>query len=121
MLGWALVSNAAFFLSGPVLRYTLEARSYLMAMAAVFVASWCCALAIALPKKYIQIAKFRLNWADRGVHSLLRCAYVWLSRRRAGWNVPVSQKEGALGSRLDVRNFGLRHNCSMAPTGISLD
>lgn len=46
LLGWALATGGMFLLSGPVLRYTLEARAYLMALAVAYTAAWFCALAI---------------------------------------------------------------------------
>jgi hypothetical protein len=59
-LGWALFAGAFFLLSGPVLRYTLEGRAYLMAMSATFVASWFCALAIQTPDRQPYAASFAL-------------------------------------------------------------
>jgi hypothetical protein len=50
-LGWALLAGAFFLLSGPVLRYTLEGRAYLMGMCATFVAAWLCALVIEMPDR----------------------------------------------------------------------
>ena len=44
--GLAIAGIAAFLLSGPVLYYTPEGRSYLIALAIVFVTSWYVALAI---------------------------------------------------------------------------
>lgn len=45
-LGWALLAGAFFLLSGPVVRYTIEGRCYVMALSITFVAAWYCALAI---------------------------------------------------------------------------
>jgi hypothetical protein len=46
MLGCGMIAIAAVLLSGPVVRYSLEARGYLLAMQIVFVASWFCCLAV---------------------------------------------------------------------------
>jgi hypothetical protein len=46
MVKWAIVAMAAFLCSGPVLRYFIEGRSYFMALAVVFAASWSCVVAI---------------------------------------------------------------------------
>jgi hypothetical protein len=56
----ALVTGAFFLLSGPVLRYTVEGRGYLMALSATFVASWYCALAIEVPEKRPHLWSFGL-------------------------------------------------------------
>jgi hypothetical protein len=45
-LSWALIAVAAFLCSGPVLRYVVEGRAYLMAMVIAFAASWYSALAV---------------------------------------------------------------------------
>ena len=60
VLGWALVAEASFLLSGPVLRYMLEGRGYLMALSVAFVASWCCALAVEVPNKRPHLLSFGL-------------------------------------------------------------
>lgn len=60
VLGWTLVTGAFFLLSGPVLRYTVEGRGYLMALSAAFVASWYCALAIEVPAKRPGLWSFGL-------------------------------------------------------------
>jgi hypothetical protein len=46
MMPWASIAIGAFLCSGPVLRYVIEGRAYLMAMAIVFAASWYSALAV---------------------------------------------------------------------------
>ena len=60
LLGWALAAGAAFLLSGPVLRYVPEGRSYFMALSVTFVASWYCALAIEVPDKRPHLLSFGL-------------------------------------------------------------
>ena len=60
MLGWALATEAFFILSGPVLRYALEGRSYIIALSITFVASWYCALAVELPDKRPRLLSFGL-------------------------------------------------------------
>jgi hypothetical protein len=46
MISWALIAVGAFLCSGPVLRYVVEGRAYLMAMVIAFAASWYSALAV---------------------------------------------------------------------------
>ena len=54
----AVYGIAAFALSGPVLVYTSEGRSYCLGLAAVFVASWYAALAIRDPHRRPVLASF---------------------------------------------------------------
>jgi hypothetical protein len=54
-VGWALVASVTFLYSGPVLRFVIEGRSYLTALATGFTASWFCALAIVVHDR-------RPNW-----------------------------------------------------------
>jgi hypothetical protein len=46
MMPWASIAIGAFLCSGPILRYVIEGRAYLMAMVIVFAASWYSALAV---------------------------------------------------------------------------
>jgi hypothetical protein len=46
MISWALIAVGAFLCSGPVLRYVVEGRAYLMAMVIAFAASWYSGLAV---------------------------------------------------------------------------
>jgi len=46
MLGCGMIGIAAMLLCGPVLRYSVEARAYLLAIQIVFVASWFCCIAL---------------------------------------------------------------------------
>jgi hypothetical protein len=46
MISWALIAVGALLCSGPVLRYVVEGRAYLMAMVIAFAASWYSALAV---------------------------------------------------------------------------
>ena len=46
VLPCGLLAVAAFLLTGPVLRFTLEVRTYLIAINLVFVAAWFCGLAV---------------------------------------------------------------------------
>ena len=59
-VGWALVASIAFLYSGPVLRFVIEGRSYLMALAAGFTASWVCALAIGVHDRHPNWIPFLL-------------------------------------------------------------
>ena len=43
---FGMIGIAAILLSGPVLRYSVEARAYLLAIEIVFVASWFCGLTV---------------------------------------------------------------------------
>jgi hypothetical protein len=58
MLGAAVVAVAVFILSGPVLAYTAEGRSYLAALAIVFCASWHCVLAVSYTGRRHPILPF---------------------------------------------------------------
>jgi hypothetical protein len=60
MVQWAVVAMAAFLCSGPVLRYVIEGRSYLMALAVAFSASWFCALAIEMPRRHHNLTMFTI-------------------------------------------------------------
>jgi hypothetical protein len=46
MISWALIAVGAFLCNGPVLRFVVEGRAYLMAMVIAFAASWYSALAV---------------------------------------------------------------------------
>jgi hypothetical protein len=46
MISWALIAFGALLCSGPVLRYVVEGRAYLMAMVIAFAASWYSAFAV---------------------------------------------------------------------------
>jgi hypothetical protein len=59
MVGWALVAMAAFLCSGPVLRYGIKGRGYLLALAVAFAASWSCAVAIEMPHRRHNLTMFR--------------------------------------------------------------
>jgi hypothetical protein len=56
--GLGLVGLAAFILSGPVLLFASEGRSYCLGVTVVFVASWYTALAIKEPHKRPTLASF---------------------------------------------------------------
>jgi hypothetical protein len=76
MVEWALVAMAAFLCSGPVLRYVIEGRSYLMALAVVFAASWSCAVAIAMPNRHHSLTTFMVVGTVAGlthVYAALFC------------------------------------------------
>jgi hypothetical protein len=60
MVEWALLAMAVFLCSGPVLRYVIEGRSYLMALALAFAASWSCALAIETPHRRHNLTMFTI-------------------------------------------------------------
>ena len=60
VFGWALITAAFFLLSGPVLRYVVEGRSYLMGLSTTYVAAWYCALAIDAPKARPHLWSFGL-------------------------------------------------------------
>jgi hypothetical protein len=47
--GFALAGFAVFLISGPVLRFAVEGRSYLMALMVTYVAAWLAALALDAP------------------------------------------------------------------------
>jgi len=72
----ALLGFSLFLLSGPVMRYMLEARVYLCALALVFVAAWYCALTISNPRSRISIWAFvvlGLLAASMHVYAALAC------------------------------------------------
>jgi hypothetical protein len=50
-LALGLIGCAVFLLSGPVLTYTAESRSYLSALALTFIASWFCASTLLHPQR----------------------------------------------------------------------
>jgi hypothetical protein len=58
MLRLGLLGIVMFLLSGPVLRYALEARAYLLALGLCFVATWFCALAVEAPQRRPGLASF---------------------------------------------------------------
>jgi hypothetical protein len=60
MVKWALAAIAAFLCSGPVLRYVIEGRSYLMALAVAFAASWFCAVAIEMHNRRHNLTMFTI-------------------------------------------------------------
>ena len=57
-VGLALAASAVLLLSGPVLRYVVEGRAYLMALVLTFIASWLCALVIEGSGRRQNIASF---------------------------------------------------------------
>ena len=91
-----LIGCATFLLSGPVLRYTAEGRSYLAALALTFVASWLSASAILSPRRPPALTSFALLGALSAtihVYSALMCCCLaaglfvaaWLWRRSDLW------------------------------------
>lgn len=58
MAGAAVAAVAAFVLSGPVLAYAAEGRSYLAALAVAFCASWYAALAVCSPERRHSVWPF---------------------------------------------------------------
>jgi hypothetical protein len=54
----AIVAVAAFVLSGPVLAYSAEGRSYLAALAIVFCASWFAVLAVCRIERWLGVLAF---------------------------------------------------------------
>ena len=46
LIGFSLAAAAALLISGPILRYVVEGRSYLMALMLVYIASWLCWLTV---------------------------------------------------------------------------
>jgi hypothetical protein len=53
-----LIALSAFILSGPVVRYTSEARAYFLSLMVAFVAAWFTALAIKAPKSSPPLAAY---------------------------------------------------------------
>jgi hypothetical protein len=60
LLLWASIAQSFFLLSGPVLRYMVEGRAYIMALSASFVAAWYCALAIEVRDRRPSARSFAL-------------------------------------------------------------
>jgi hypothetical protein len=77
MLRLGVLSIFVFLLSGPVLRYTPEARAYLWAFGLAFVAIWFSALAVEVPQRRPELASFALIGviaAILHVYTALLCA-----------------------------------------------
>ena len=100
LTGFALAGMGAFLLSGPVLQYAPEVRAYLMAMAIVFVASWCAALAIERAARPLHV----IGWAVFGILAAATHLYaaLWCGGLAAGLLVLA-----AFGGRRDLMVPGL--------------
>jgi len=68
--GWPLAAAAAFLVSGPTLRYVVEARTYMIALTTAFVASWLTALAIEVRDKRPDLIAYALAGAFSGLAHL---------------------------------------------------
>jgi hypothetical protein len=91
-----LIASAAFLLSGPVLRYAAETRSYFCAIALTFVVSWLSASAVFIPRRppaWVSFAVISALSPTIHVYSALMCCClatglvlaVWLHRRSDLW------------------------------------
>ena len=83
-----LFGCATFLLSGPVLRYSAEGRSYLCAIALTFVASWLCASALLVPRRPPAWSGFALLGALSAmihVYSALMCCCLAAGLFVAAW------------------------------------
>ena len=69
-VAWWVAAAVAFMCNGATLRYVIEARTYLMALAAAFVVSWLSALAIEVRDKSPSFTAFALAGLIAGLTHL---------------------------------------------------